>query len=72
MYIVYYSVYHDYFGVFIDIVVSVSYYVRLYPYRNVWPEVVYIQQLQLFTCYFIRDVGLYHFTKFHYSTPSGF
>ena len=51
-----------------------SYYTHLYPSRNVRPEVVYLLQIQcLLNCLhviIIRDEGLYHFTRFRYSTLS--
>ena len=40
MYIVYYSVYCDHFGVLIDCCVS-ELHAKLCPHRNVWPEIVY-------------------------------
>ena len=40
MYIVYYSVYCDYFDVLIDCFVS-ELHAKLCPHRNVWPEIVY-------------------------------
>ena len=40
MYIVYYSVYCDYFGVLIGCCVS-ELHAKLCPHRNIWPEIVY-------------------------------
>ena len=44
MYIVYYSVYCDYFGVLIGCCVS-ELHAKLCPQRSVWPEAVYLQEL---------------------------
>ena len=40
MYIIYYSVYCDHFDVLIGCCVS-ELHAKLYPHRNVWPEIVY-------------------------------
>ena len=77
MYIVCNSVYCDYFGVLIDCCMS-ELHAKLYPRRNVWPEIVYCcftrttLFIELFTCFLIRVRGFYHVTKFHYSTRSSF
>ena len=54
MYIVYYSVYCDYFGVLIGCCVS-ELHAKLCPQRSVWPEIVYccFTRTILFTTMFI-------------------
>ena len=61
MYIVYYSVYCDYFGVFIEQYVYTKFGCciseLLCPYHNVWPRVVYCcftMFIELFTCIIIK------------------
>ena len=53
MYIVYYSVYCDYFGVLIGCCVS-ELHAKLCPHRNIWPEIVYccFTRTTLFTTVF--------------------
>ena len=53
-------------------------YGHLCPYHNVWPEavIVVLQELQCLQCCLhvdiIRVMGIFNFTKFRLSIPSGF
>ena len=61
MYIVYYSVYCDYFGVLIGCCVS-ELHARLCPHRNtIWHEIVYccFTRTTLFTTMFIMIIGVF-------------
>ena len=81
-YIVYYNVYHDYSGAFIEIPVYTKFglsvselHAHPCPYRNVWPEAVYccVTRTTLFTeTYSMVVMDIYQCAKFRFSTPYGY
>ena len=79
MYIVYYNVYHDCFGVFIEKhVFRLDWWLlhaHVCPYCNVWPQAVYFFARTIYNIYrvvYITVIGFYHFTKVRCSKSSSF